>query len=684
VRVDGKPAAATLHDNLPSVRLLKGAHEISASFAWDQLPELLPIPAETGLVSLALDGKPVAFPKRDPQGQLWLKSRTAAVAEEARLDVRVFRLVVDDIPLQLVTRIELRASGKNREMVLARALPDGFAPMSLATPLPARLDPDGRLRVQIRPGTWTLELHARHEGPVSELKVPAVEGPWAAEEVWAFQARNDLRLVSVEGVTAIDPQQTQLPGDWRSFPAYPMRAAAVMKLVEKRRGNADPSPDQLSLQRTWWLDFDGGGYTIRDEIAGSLSQSWRLDMPMPAVLGRVSVGGRDQLITRGKEGGAAGVEIRQGQLQMNADSRIVGAASKVPAVGWDHDFQQTSGMLNLPPGWRLFYASGVDDVSSTWVTDWTLLDLFLVLIVALAAARVWGNTWGAVALATLVLTYLEPGAPRWLWLALLAGEALLAVLPAGRLQRFVKAYRIAVAVALVLIALPFAVAEIRVGMYPALEIPYAQMGTMSGSFDGVAAPAAVPAPPPQAIMEMEQKKDVPRSRMMARKGAQVFRGEGGEEGSVSAELNEMAPVLGGSVSTHGAGAGGYRDEYQYLDDKAKISTGPGLPRWQWNTVSLGWRGPVERSQQMHLVLLSPRMNLFLAFVRVALLGALLLRGLSALIGKSLPGMPTAAPAATALAFFPSRTAARSVSIHASGEFHATWTSPARCPSTSRS
>src|SRR5205823_3575097 len=88
-------------------------------------------------------------------------------------------------------------------------------PLSLASPLPSRLEPDGRLRVQVRPGTWALELAARHEGPASALTLPAAESPWAAEEVWVFDPRTDLRLASVEGVPAVDPQQTELPAERR-------------------------------------------------------------------------------------------------------------------------------------------------------------------------------------------------------------------------------------------------------------------------------------------------------------------------------------------------------------------------------------------------------------------------------------------------------------------------------------
>src|SRR2546430_6045695 len=44
------------------------------------------------------------------------------------------------------TRLRLRAAGDAREEQLARVLPAGFIPMSLQGALPARLEPDGRLR----------------------------------------------------------------------------------------------------------------------------------------------------------------------------------------------------------------------------------------------------------------------------------------------------------------------------------------------------------------------------------------------------------------------------------------------------------------------------------------------------------------------------------------------------------
>jgi len=79
--------------------------------------------------------------------------------------------------------------------------------------------------------------------------------------------------------------------DWRDLPAYLVAPGSAMKLVERRRGDADPAPDELVLERTLWLDFDGRGYTAHDAISGRLSRSWRLEMAEPVVLGRVAIDG---------------------------------------------------------------------------------------------------------------------------------------------------------------------------------------------------------------------------------------------------------------------------------------------------------------------------------------------------------------------------------------------------------
>ena len=472
VQVDGRHAPVVAREGRPSVRLLPGSHDVRGELVWDAPPELLQIPAETGLLAVSQNGEPVAFPKRDAQGRLWLRTAAAEGAgAESRLEITVHRRITDEIPLRVTTRIRLEVSGPAREVVLGRALPEGAVPMSLWAPLPARLDPDGKLRVQVRPGTHFVEIEARLPGPAEALALLAPEGPWDDREEWVFDARPSLRLVSVEGAASLDPQQTELPDDWRSLPAYAMEPGSVLRFATKRRGDADPAPDRLAITRTWWLDFDGGGYTVTDRINGTVVRSDRLGMTAGTELGRVSVNGRDQFITRNPGDEGPGVEIPRGEIEITADSRVARTGAGVPAVGWDQDFQSVSAELQLPPGWRLLHASGVDGVSWTWVTRWSLLDLFVVLVVSMAFLRLFGPGWGALALVGLALTYTEPGAPRWVWVGVLSGEALRRALVRGRLAVLVNGlWRVAL-LGLVLLAIPFAFVQIRSGCFPALEAP---------------------------------------------------------------------------------------------------------------------------------------------------------------------------------------------------------------------
>jgi hypothetical protein len=600
-------------------------------------------PAETGLVSLTVDGKAVDFPHREPSGQLWLRNATTQAAPEG-LEVEVERRVVDEIPLQLVTRIELNVSGRDREVTLGKALPDGFVPLALDSPLPARVEPDRHLRIQLRPGTWTLELKARHEGAANSLSMPVTDAPWATQEVWAFEARNDLRLVSIEGVNAVDPNQTRLPQEWRQFPTFLMQPGKVMRLDEKRRGNADPAPDQLSLERKLWLDFGGGGYTVHDGISGTMSKSWRLEMTPPQRLGRVAIADNDQVITRGSTQALPGVEIRQGQLRMEADSRIDGKISPLPAVGWDHDFQSVSALLNLPPGWRLFRASGVDDVSTSWITDWTLLELFLVLITALIVYRMWSPAWGAAALLTLALIYPETGAPRWIWLALLVGEALDRVLPKGRGTWVIHAYRLAAAAAFVVIAIPFMVDQVRTAIYPALEIQRTLTFPLSsGSPVAVSESSVVGNESPQAFNEpASAPARVPAVPMSLGKVERATRAADARGLIGENAIGSFASAsLGGSVAVS-------KYSYAAVDPNAIITTGPGLPRWQWRSVRLSWRGPVQRGQQIRLWLISPFVNFLLGFLRVGLIALLAFR---AFISMRAMGRPSISPPTGAVAAF---------------------------------
>jgi hypothetical protein len=267
-----------------------------------------------------------------------------------------------------------------------------------------------------------------------------------------------------------------------------------------------------------------------------------------------------------------------------------------------------------------------------------LLELFLALIVAIGIGRLHGARWGAVALVTLALTFPEDGAPKWMWLFVLATEALFRVVPVGKIKKVLAGARVGAVVIVALVALPFAVQQVRESLYPALADADSNVGggesagdEFAGNREGGSGTRAkggdlreqkakeLDAPTQQALtVETEKAPQAPRRQAEDQDGA---------EDRVDDAKKPNAPLAGKAWDSSMANSkNGYRQSNaQVYDPAAIVQTGPGLPRWHWTTLDLRWSGPVAATQRLHLYLLSPRTNLLLAFARVALLALLVLR-----------------------------------------------------------
>ena len=157
VLANGEPVLVTEHDGGPAVLLGPGTHRISGAFQWQRLPEFLQLPGQTGLVDLTVEGTAVRFPEVAASGRLWLGERERDAGEQAvanTLELEVYRRIVDAVPLQVVTRVELKVAGEHREVVIGPVIMADFIPLELSGPLPARVEADGRL-LEARLTEWS-------------------------------------------------------------------------------------------------------------------------------------------------------------------------------------------------------------------------------------------------------------------------------------------------------------------------------------------------------------------------------------------------------------------------------------------------------------------------------------------------------------------------------------------------
>ncbi len=581
VTVDGRQVEVVARSNLPSIRLEPGSYRVAGRFAWDERPGVLSLPRTSALLTLTVDGKTVDRPDFSGSGVfLGERQRDTRAVDSVRLVV--YRLLSDDVPTRLLTQLQIDVSGSVREELFGPILPDGFTPLSLHSELPAKLEADGNLLVQVRPGRWIVRLGARADGVLGDVTAPQGGVNMPAEEIWSYRANDRLRATAAEGLPPVDPAQVDVPGAWQNLPAFRASAASVLSIVERSRGIVSASND-LWLDRVMWLDFSGDGFVVKDTISGDMRTDWRLDMGGPYRLLTATEDDENLLITKGADEGETGIEVRQTDVYVEGLGRADTRGS-MPVTGWDTRFSDVDTVLNLPPGNKLLTAPGVDRAYGSWTGQWQLLDFFLVLIITIAVWRLFNPVSGVTALLAMTLSFHEFLAPTWLWLNLLAAIALLRVTPEGKLRSWVRSYQLLSAALLVVAIVPFIAGQLRDAIYPQLEAQYPSMAPITAT----SLPRAVEI-----------------SDLQMRKTAATADAEGTGRDIAMEEIVVMAAK---------------REQYfsRYAPN-AIVQAGQGIPSWRWNSYTLEWNGPVEAGQDMRLVIMPRWLVSTLRFVEVILL-----------------------------------------------------------------
>lgn len=614
VRVDGVAAPVVVQDGVPQIVLAAGTHRVEGRIAWPRRPPTLTLPSQIALIALTVDGQAVASPQRNDEDALVLGA--AGAGESDALQIETYRLLADGAPQYLATRLVLSVSGRPREQDLGAVLPAGFVPVLLDGEIPSRVEPDGTLRAQLRPGDWSLLLIGRAIAPATEFRMPAVAdaetSPLPAQEIWQFRGDPAFRLAQLTGVAGVDPMQVSVPswGDlldddaidatWDTFfadsdnlPAYLLERDSVATLEVKLRGLPAERPSRLTLQRNLWLDFDGGGYLAQDSIGGDLGSALRLDMRAPWSLERAARGGSvNLLVTQGADPTLSGVELRDPSVQLDTGARAA-LDGALPANGWTQPFDAASAVLHLPPGYRLLGATGADSASGSWWDAWSLLDLFMLSLFALMAWRLGGIALGGALVAWFLLAWHEPLAPRVSLLSAVALSLLLRHLPPGRVTRAIGWLRNAVLVLAALLVLPFAADQLRMALHPQLEHA-AAMGGMNeyDSFGGsMAVPQAVlesaPPPAPSAPVSEQDQSTLDRIEVTGSRIKRV-------------------------------------DLFSYPADTI-AQAGSARPGWQWHDHHLRWNGPLLADATLGLVVSPPWLTRTWRVLAVLLIAFVLLR-----------------------------------------------------------
>ena len=271
---------------------------------------------------------------------------------------------------------------------------------------------------------------------------------------------------------------------------------------------------------------------------------------------------------------------------------------------------------------------GADRVEGDWLTAWSLLDLFLLLIFSLAVYRMYGVTAGIIALIAFGLAYHELGAPRFTWF--LSADSARAAACRWRRSR--------------------------------------RKGTSVGQGIGHRDPVVRVGPVCcQAVASCDLSATGNGGiQLWSRSLFDWSRPGYSSYDGCPARVASRSASEAAATAAKTARLAGRSQSNLLFDPTSRIQTGPAQPTWDWNDVVCIWNGPVTAqdsdSADVHFAGAAP----VLTVVRVALLiwlAVILIRG-----GKlSLPWRrPKAAVAAVILLSSPAGnrigTAARSGSV----------------------
>ncbi|MGB5446253.1 MAG: hypothetical protein WBM99_12180, partial [Psychromonas sp.] len=347
--VNQQSAPVIDNNGMPRVHLKKGASIIRGKFLWQEIPSAIAMPDEIGLIKVFRNNNLLPTSINNDQLILSLHKKTEQINDKNALKIQVYRALEDGVPMRLTTLIKLFVSGKPREVTLGRVAIAGSQTVYLQSLLPARLEEDGMLRVQVKPGVHEITLNSRFSDNLKRISTDKVSAEWPQYEYISFIADVRIREVNISGVKSIDTSLVEVPEQWKSLPTYRLENNDTMLLTTTTRGDGAAHQNSINIDREIWISFDGKDAIAKDNISGKMEQGWRLDAAKTVQLGQASVSAIPVLITH--FAGHDGVEIRSPQINLQAVSSLP-QVNKINALGWQTDAAKLTATIHLPPGWR--------------------------------------------------------------------------------------------------------------------------------------------------------------------------------------------------------------------------------------------------------------------------------------------------------------------------------------------
>ncbi|MDY0132007.1 MAG: hypothetical protein RBR53_04990 [Desulforegulaceae bacterium] len=421
VQKNNKPIPVSVKNKFPVCFPGKGEFEISGELPFDEIPDFINLPEFSGGYKLDLKTDKISSPYTDLKNILWLKKTLSEKDnEKEHLRVNVFRKIKDSFPCEIESVYKINVSGSSRQEKISTGNIPGQITF-VKSPLPLKIGKNGCFYVQVKPGEY--EISIKNILP----QLPLELGPFNSgynQEIIALEKEPGVRISNIKNLKTIDPKNTDIPDLWKNLLTFILSPEKKILFEETIRGVLPSQPD-LKLEREIWIDFNGKGSTIKDQIKGKLHQRTFIGIldKSEIIPGKISINNQDKIIT--KKGNLSGICVNEGSFSMESVSRKNNSKNIFPP-GWELDFSNISGYINIPPGYEILSVSGAKlSGNHSFISKWTLLDIFVLCILFISAYKIWNIKWGILFFICAGAVYHKFYVPPYIWILLVIFSGIL-------------------------------------------------------------------------------------------------------------------------------------------------------------------------------------------------------------------------------------------------------------------
>jgi hypothetical protein len=475
VKTNNSSIPVTLKNNTPVCFPGKGDFTVSGEITYNEIPDFINLPDFSGGFNIFSKTNKVKHPYTDSKNILWLKKvNKDAAKNKEHIRVKVFRKIKDSYPCEIESVYKINISGSSRQEKINTGNILGKI-SSVKSPLPLKIEENGSFHIQAKPGEYEISL--KNIIPFMPLQLGPFNSGYG-KEIIVLEKEPGVRISNIKNLKSIDPKNTDIPDSWKSFLTYILPENEKIIFEEKIKGVLNQGPE-LKLEREIWLDFDGKGATIKDKIRGNFFQRQFLGISKDSgiIPGKISVNNKDQIITQ--KNNLYGVPVNEENIEIESVSRKENLPQSFK-TGWNTDFSNISGYINIPPAFGLLSVSGAKlKGSHTFISKWTLLDIFVLCILFISALKIWNIKWGIVFFVCAGALYHKFYLPPYVWIFLVVCSGILNSVSLKKffLQKgffrfcFYTLY-FSCLLAVFCSAVIFSAQSIKYFVYPSLDSPY--------------------------------------------------------------------------------------------------------------------------------------------------------------------------------------------------------------------